>query len=618
MLYKVALSVFLSLTTLFAFGVEEKVVNNKIREVTVFFKGAQVFRAGDVTVEKGTTKIVFSGVSPLINPKSLQASSSGSVDILDVKHRVVHPDPNNIVDEELPSGVLKSILKYTDSLSRQQFRVQRLNADYQNLVNEKTLLLQSNLMANNSRDTLPELKTAMDFYRSKLLNIDNRIEKSQWKVYLAKKKEGVIQGKLTDFRNYHKLNGKKLKPIKIIHEVIITVDAPANMTTKVELNYLVSNAGWIPGYDLRADKANKHVDLTYKASVYQDTDEDWSNVKLSLSTFNYDISGALPVLKTKNINIKQVKDYGKKPKKKSKQMQEAWNTSLLNTSAYVVCSGASDGSVSINATGGSAGFKYNLGGNWDAGTGQYTYVTLDQNTAQPISYNISMPDLRSRQIEVFTPKIVPEYRFVGESYINTKFEIKRKYDIKSDANETIVIIREAKVTADFSHYLVPKEDNNAFLVTKISDWEELNLLKANANIYMNSTYIGETGVDPSLISDTMQLSLGRDHGLYCVRKKINDESKESAFSKMIEHTEEFEITIKNTNAHTLKIYIKDQIPVTNNEDIEITLLNSSKGELDSETGELLWEVELKPKAVKTLKFGYTVRYDKEKTLAAHP
>jgi len=198
---------------------------------------------------------------------------------------------------------------------------------------------------------------------------------------------------------------------------------------------------------------------------------------------------------------------------------------------------------------------------------------------------------------------------------HTKFDIKRRYDIKSDATETIVIIREAKVTAEFAHYLVPKEDNNAFLVTKISDWEELNLLKANANIYMNNTYIGETGIDPSLISDTMQLSLGRDHGLYCVRKKIKDESKETAFSKMIEHTEEFEIKIKNTNQHTLKVYIKDQIPVTNNEDIEITLLNPSKGELDEDTGELLWEVEIKSKKTITLKFGYTVRYDKEKKLA---
>ena len=91
----------------------KKVVKNKIREVTVFFKGAQVFRAGEVKVNKGTTKIVFSGVSPLINPKSMQVSSSGAVDILDVKHRVVHPDPNLIVDEALPSSILNSILKYS-------------------------------------------------------------------------------------------------------------------------------------------------------------------------------------------------------------------------------------------------------------------------------------------------------------------------------------------------------------------------------------------------------------------------------------------------------------------------------------------------------------------------
>ena len=44
-----------------------------------------------------------------------------------------------------------------------------------------------------------------------------------------------------------------------------------------------------------------------------------------------------------------------------------------------------------------------------------------------------MPELRSRSIEVFKPKAIPEYNFIGESYINTKFQIKRRYFIITKA-----------------------------------------------------------------------------------------------------------------------------------------------------------------------------------------
>ena len=71
------------------------------------------------------------------------------------------------------------------------------------------------------------------------MNIDKRIETAQWKVYLAKKKESKIQEKLQEYRDYHKLHGPKLKPLKIIHEVVVTVDSPSDVSTKLQLNYLV-------------------------------------------------------------------------------------------------------------------------------------------------------------------------------------------------------------------------------------------------------------------------------------------------------------------------------------------------------------------------------------------
>ena len=52
----------------------------------------------------------------------------------------------------------------------------------------------------------------------------------------------------------------------------------------VELQYVVGGAGWTPSYEARADEAHGQVELSTFASVRQSTGEDWSGVRLVLST----------------------------------------------------------------------------------------------------------------------------------------------------------------------------------------------------------------------------------------------------------------------------------------------------------------------------------------------
>jgi uncharacterized protein (TIGR02231 family) len=52
----------------------------------------------------------------------------------------------------------------------------------------------------------------------------------------------------------------------------------------LELEYLVANAGWEPYYDLRAKKDLAGVELAYRARIFQQTGEDWSEAEVLLST----------------------------------------------------------------------------------------------------------------------------------------------------------------------------------------------------------------------------------------------------------------------------------------------------------------------------------------------
>ena len=76
---------------------------------------------------------------------------------------------------------------------------------------------------------------------------------------------------------------KKYEPV---HQVIVTVSADEVVTASVEVSYMVWQAGWTPSYDLRSTTAVAPVQLTYKANVFQNSGEEWDDVKLKLSTGN--------------------------------------------------------------------------------------------------------------------------------------------------------------------------------------------------------------------------------------------------------------------------------------------------------------------------------------------
>lgn len=64
----------------------------------------------------------------------------------------------------------------------------------------------------------------------------------------------------------------------------VTVRVAAGQGGALTLSYQLDNAGWKPGYRAALDSAASTIALERLASIAQNTGEDWSNVKLTLST----------------------------------------------------------------------------------------------------------------------------------------------------------------------------------------------------------------------------------------------------------------------------------------------------------------------------------------------
>lgn len=105
----------------------------------------------------------------------------------------------------------------------------------------------------------------------------------------AAKQAAELQGKrrvqlrvIDDVRR--QLEEVQLGAQKQAFRVEVLVTCPQGRSAQLSLNYLVGGASWTPAYEARAVEASKAVDFATFATVTQATGEDWSAVRLTLST----------------------------------------------------------------------------------------------------------------------------------------------------------------------------------------------------------------------------------------------------------------------------------------------------------------------------------------------
>tara|TARA_B110000459_G_C16535364_1_gene459219 strand:+ start:548 stop:853 length:306 start_codon:yes stop_codon:yes gene_type:complete len=92
------LSFLFSLNTLLA--IDTLKVSSEIKDVTVFFQGAQVTRNTSLKLPKGKKIIIFNELPFSLDDKSIQVKSSENCKILSVKHELVYPSTRKSNEEK--------------------------------------------------------------------------------------------------------------------------------------------------------------------------------------------------------------------------------------------------------------------------------------------------------------------------------------------------------------------------------------------------------------------------------------------------------------------------------------------------------------------------------------
>jgi uncharacterized protein (TIGR02231 family) len=168
------------------------------------------------------------------------------------------------------------------------------------------------------------------------------------------------------------------------------------------------------------------------------------------------------------------------------------------------------------------------------------------------------------------------------------------------------------LSASYIYQTIPKIDAKAYLIAKVKDWEQLKLIEADANIFFNETFVGRTYIDPMGAGDSLEFSLGPDPAIQITRVKKKDINSRRFIGLHLVENFSYEIDVRNLNKNTVTIEVIDQVPIAQQDDIQISLEEKNGADYQTSTGKLSWKLEIPPVQTVKLKMGYSVKYPRDK------
>lgn len=333
-------------------------------------------------------------------------------------------------------------------------------------------------------------------------------------------------------------------------QIVLSLGTSKNLTSKMRISYITPDAGWSPAYDIRSQGMGKPILLTYKADVIQNTGLNWDKVKLVLTSTNPSLNITAPTLSPWYLAL-----YNDNTKFRSKSMS-------MEMAAPVVSSPALMGEESYEK---------------QLNKGVTRYVTTNNNGIN-LSHTIALP-----------------------------------YTLKNSTKSNTLVINQKEVTADYRYLTTPKLVEEVYLQAEVKDWENLNLLNGRANIYYMNSFVGNTYINTNELTELLNIPLGIDKNIQISR--INNEKirKEPIFiGTTIEQKESYTIKVRNTYDTPVKVTIYDQLPLSQENNINVANADYKDGVLDKDTGEIEWSITLGAKQEKSLPLNYTLSYPKNR------
>jgi len=193
------------------------------------------------------------------------------------------------------------------------------------------------------------------------------------------------------------------------------------------------------------------------------------------------------------------------------------------------------------------------------------------------------------------------------------FVVERKVDILADNKAVRAPLDRRAYPAVFRHTCVPKLSPHVYLKAKATNASDLPYLPGPAAIFVDGAYVAGSEMELVPAGQEFWTYLGVDASVKVERRLLADRTEISGLigKKTVSTVRDHVFKVGNGKTTPIELVIWDQLPVSNHEDIKVTLdapeLRADNPDLKvDEVRRLEWRVDLKAGEKRDLPFRFTV------------
>lgn len=333
---------------------------------------------------------------------------------------------------------------------------------------------------------------------------------------------------------------------------VMTVSVAARQAGKIVLSYQVNRAGWKPAYRASLDSNASTIDLERMATISQKTGEDWSHVKLRLSTGQPDVSVYAPNPSSWLLSYR--------PPVENPEPLMRFRAPPAYASAPAP-------------------------------------VAAPQNVVA----NATRDDY-----------VAPVFQTQGN--FSTEFEVPARVSLASDGREISVGLSKQSLQAQQRVLISPRSSNEVAVLTAETSRPEGVWLPGQVQLQRDGSYVGALYWDPQS-NERFQLAFGRDALVRVAIEHRNEKSGQTGFlthdnQKRIADS----YAVTSFHRQPIDILVLEATPVSQSDKVNVKVAlhpEPAVKEWEHRRGLVAWEKTLKPNETARFDVDYVIDYPAE-------
>jgi uncharacterized protein (TIGR02231 family) len=492
-----------------------KINPSKVVAVTVYSSSALVTREVEATGPAGRVELVVSPLPSTTVVSSLYAEGSSGVRVLTTRYRT----------RPIVADTRADVQKLLDEIKQLQLAREKIEADLGAVLENAKMLTKmegflavttvqatekGGLNAEQAINLAKHIRESRAEGAKETVNLKQQIQANQEKADAAQRKMKELTAGVSRYEN----------------DAVIVVDKADAGAGTIRLNYLVENASWQPQYKLRADKNGKEqVALEYLAGVVQNTGEEWSNVRLVLSTAQPMLNAIPPDLQTLHVTAaakgavpavaefeEQIRSLRTKAQKDLNENRHMSGVGLVNTAGA-----------------------------------------------------------REQCFELFNPEIAVK-RGAMLSYREgptVSYRIATPLTVASRSDVQVLEVARAELKADFYYKAVPVLSPHAYRMADMVNKSEHVILPGEATMYVGTDFVGQMSLPLVATGESFTAGFGVDPQIQVHRAMVDKLRTTSGGNQQLKF--DYRILVSNFKNEKAKLQVWDRLPYADNDSIGVSL-----------------------------------------------